>query len=248
VRTHGRRGGERGHYGQKIAVNRGDEVGRSPRRSTPALGAAREAGHGTYISGLHAVPERPGSDGGCRHPAGGPAGVDLRHMRSRRWATTPSRPSSSWRRTCAYSAGARQGDRGCIRQRVLVSFTGDNRAFRALGGGRDRLRPGGEQSAFDEAEPPVLAITEERPSPAPCGERAERVVVGRPLLLLEGCCARAPWRPGDVAAALRHLGDAFNRSGGAPAALTCSAARRRCTVDRDGRAGSPASVAPRWPR
>jgi serine/threonine-protein kinase len=116
------------------------------------------------------------------------------------------------------AVGARQGQiEGAFGQRLLVSFSGDNRAFRALWAAAEiGAVLANAASAFDEAEPPVLAITEGDAVTGSVvwGEGAERVVVGRPLLQLEGLLREGA--PGDLVLSQGlhgTLGEVFSKSG-----------------------------------
>ena len=216
-----------GNYGQRIVIDRGDEVGRLAEAFNHLLSELREKQDmETYISELSRT--LPSSNGG-RHAAMEDAGtrpVALLGVDMRRYAqpkigydpeATIEQLAQDLRRVHA-AVDARQGTiEGAFGQRLLVSFAGDNRAFRALSAAAEiGAVLGVARTAFEEAEPPVLAITEGEAVTGSVvwGEGPERVVVGRPLLQLEGLLREGA--PGDLVLSqplYGTLGEVFTKSG-----------------------------------
>src|SRR6185503_529452 len=216
-----------GNYGQRIAIDRGDEVGRLAEAFNHLLSELREKQDmETYINELsRTLP----SSNGDRHAAMEEAGtrpVALLGIDMRRYAqpkigydpeATVEQLAQDLRRVHA-AVGARQGKiEGAFGQRLLVSFAGDNRAFRALSAGAEISSVlSAARNAFEEAEPPIVAITEGEAVTGSVvwGEGPERVVVGRPLLQLEGLMREGT--PGDLVLSqplYGSLGEVFTRSG-----------------------------------
>jgi len=216
-----------GNYSQRITIDRGDEVGRLAEAFNHLLSELREKQDmETYISELsRTLP----SSNGDRHAAMEDAGtkpVALLGVDMRRYAqpkigydpeSTIEQLAQDLRRVHA-AVGARQGKiEGSFGQRLLISFAGDNRAFRALSAAAEIGSVlGVARTAFEEAEPPVLAITEGEAVTGSVvwGEGPERVVVGRPLLQLEGLLREGA--PGDLVISqplYGTLGEVFTKSG-----------------------------------
>jgi len=196
-----------GNYGQKIAIDRGDEVGQLATSFNQLLSDLREKQDmETYISDLsRTLPS--GNGHGTLEPAATRAvallAMDLRRYAQPRIGDDPEMAvqqlAQDMRRVQA-AVSARQGRiEGAFGQRILASFDGDNRAFRALQAAAEiggALAQG--RSAFEQGDPPVLAITEGDAvsGSVVVGEGPERVLVGRPLLQLEGLLREAA--PGDL--------------------------------------------------
>ena len=218
-----------GNYSQRIAVQRSDEVGRLAESFNKLLSDLREKQDmETYITDLSRT--LPSNDGGG---AGAAAleeastrpvallGVDLRRYAQPKVGYDPGSSldnlARDLRRVHA-AAGARRGRvEGTFGQRVLVSFEGEHRAYRALQAAAEigaTLAP--PPSAFDEAEPPILALAdgEAVTGSVVWGEGPERVVIGKPLLLLEGLLREGA--PGDIVMSpplYTELAEVFARSG-----------------------------------
>ena len=216
-----------GNYGQRIAIDRGDEVGRLAEAFNHLLSELREKQDmETYINELsRTLPSSNGDRQAAMEDAGtrpvALLGVDMRRYAQPKVGYDPESTieqlAQDLRRVHA-AVGARQGTiEGAFGQRLLISFVGDNRAFRALSAAAEIGSVlGAARTAFDEAEPPVLAITEGEAVTGSVvwGEGPERVVVGRPLLQLEGLLREGA--PGDLVLSqplYGSLGEVFSRSG-----------------------------------
>jgi class 3 adenylate cyclase len=198
-----------GNYEAKVDTGRGDEVGKLARsfdvlladlrekrdmeqyvaelsRSLPDSGAAKEA-----------VYERPAARKVTL------LACELRAYANRRVAVEPAdtldRLSRDLRRI-ASAVGARRGRvEGVFGHRVLATFDGESRSFRALSAAAELLSGlSTKESAFEQADPPLIAITageavtgsvvwEDNPAPA---------VVGLPVQQLESLLREAT--PGDL--------------------------------------------------
>ncbi len=214
-----------GNYGQRIAIHRGDEVGRLAEAFNHLLSELREK-HDmeTYIGELsRTLPSQSGSAPmeSAATRAVALLAVDLRRYAQPKVGYDPESTIDSLAqdlRRVHSAVGSRQGTvEGAFGQRLLASFAGDNRAFRALSAAAEiGAALSVSQSAFDEAEPPVLAITEGDAVTGSVvwGEGPERVMVGRPLLQLEGLLREGA--PGDMVLSqplYANLGEIFARSG-----------------------------------
>jgi serine/threonine-protein kinase len=214
-----------GNYSQKIKITRGDEVGRLAEAFNHLLSELREKQDmETYINELSRT--LPSQNGHAAMETAGTRPVALLGVDLRRYAqpkigydaeATIEQLAQDLRRVHA-AAGARQGQiEGAFGQRLLISFTGENRAFRALSAAAEiNSVLSVSRSAFDEAEPPVLAIIEGEAVTGSVvwGEGPERVVVGRPLQLLEGLLREGA--PGDLVISqplYANLGEVFTKSG-----------------------------------
>lgn len=214
-----------GNYSQKIALDRGDEVGRLAEAFNKLLSELREKQDmETYIQELSRT--LPTQDGHAAMEGAGTRPVALLAVDMRRYAqpkvgydpeTTIEQLGQDLRRVQG-AVGARQGHiEGSFGQRLLASFAGDNRAFRALSAAAEiGTALASSRSALEESEPPVLAIIEGEAVTGSVvwGEGPERVVVGRPLLLLEGLLREGA--PGDLVLSqplYGTLGDVFTKSG-----------------------------------
>ncbi len=215
-----------GNYGQKITIDRGDEVGRLAVAFNHLLSELREKQDmETYIQELSRTLPSSNGQGGAIEEAGtvpvALLGVDMRRYAQPKMGHDPESTieqlAQDLRRVHA-AVGARQGKiEGAFGQRLLVSFVGDNRAFRALSAAAEiGAVLSVSRNAFEEAEPPILAITEGDAVTGSVvwGEGTDRVVVGRPLLQLEGLMREGT--PGDLVLSqplYGSLGDVFTRSG-----------------------------------
>jgi HAMP domain-containing protein len=217
-----------GNYGQRIDLKRSDEVGKLAEAFNKLLSDLREKQDmETYITDLsRTLPSSDGGGGGGALEEAGTRPVALLAADLRRYAQPkigydPEAALENLARDLRRvhsAAGARRGRvEGTFGQRVLVSFEGDNRAFRAL---QTAAEIGStltsSTSSFDEAEPPVLALIggEAVTGSVVWGEGAERVVIGKPLQLLEGLLREGA--PGDIVLApsfYGELADALARSG-----------------------------------
>ncbi|HEV8631207.1 MAG TPA: protein kinase [Thermoanaerobaculia bacterium] len=214
-----------GNYTQKIAIGRGDEVGKLAESFNHLLSELREKQDmETYIGELSRT--LPSQNGHAAMEEAGTRPVALLAIDLRRYAqpkigydpeATMEQLAQDMRRVHA-AVGSRQGQiEGAFGQRLLVSFTGDNRAFRALSAAAEiGATLSVSRSAFEEAEPPVLALTEGEAVTGSVvwGEGPERMVVGRPLLQLEGLLREGA--PGDLVLSqplYGSLGEVFTRSG-----------------------------------
>ena len=214
-----------GNYSQKIKIGRGDEVGRLAEAFNHLLSELREKQDmETYISELSRT--LPSQNGHAAMETAGTRPVALLGVDLRRYAqpkigydpeATIEQLAQDLRRVHA-AAGARQGQiEGSFGQRLLISFAGENRAFRALSAAAEiGAVLSASHSAFDEVEPPVLAIIEGEAVTGSVvwGEGPERVVVGRPLQLLEGLLREGA--PGDLVISqplYGNLGEVFTKSG-----------------------------------
>jgi eukaryotic-like serine/threonine-protein kinase len=219
-----------GNYSQRIELHRSDEVGRLADAFNKLLSDLREKQDmETYITDLsRSLPSSDGGGGGGALEEAGTRpvallGVDLRRYAQARIGYDPGATldhvARDLRRVHA-AAGARNGRvEGSFGQRVLVSFEGENRAYRALQAAAEiGAALAGSGSAFDDDEPPILALAEGEAVTGSVvwGEGPERVVVGRPLLLLEGLLREGA--PGDIILSpplYAELAEVFARSGAA---------------------------------
>jgi eukaryotic-like serine/threonine-protein kinase len=196
-----------GNYGQRIEIKRSDEVGRLAEAFNQLLSELREKQDmETYIGELSRT--LPTSDGGgpMEAPTTRPVAllaVDLRRYAGPKTTYDPESTVEQLGRDLRRVHTAVNSRRGRIEsahgQRLLVSFDGDNRAYRALSAATEI---GGalatSDSAFDEVEPPVIALTEGEAVTGTVvwGDGVERILVGRPLLQLEGLLREGA--PGDI--------------------------------------------------
>ena len=221
-----------GNYGQRIAVGRTDEIGKLAQSFDQLLSELREKQDmETYINELsRTLPSGDGAGGG----GGGGARIEEAATRPvallvadlRRYAgpkagydpeATVEALAQDLRRVQA-AAGARQGRvEGTFGQRVLLSFEGEGRAWRALSAAAELgVALSSATSAFDQSEPPVIAVTdgEAVSGSVVYGEGPERVLVGRPLQQLEGLLREGT--PGDIVLSqgfYEGVGEVFARTG-----------------------------------
>src|SRR5687768_10487 len=201
-----------GDYGQRIAVGRNDEIGKLAQSFDQLLSELREKQDmETYINELsRTLPSGDGAGGGggarMEEAATRPVALlvaDLRGYAGPRTGHDPGatvdRLAQDLRRVQA-AAGARQGRvEGTFGQRVLLSFEGEDRSWRALSAAAEiGTALSAATSALDQAEPPVIAVTEGEAVSGSVvyGEGPERVLVGRPLQELEGLLRGGT--PGDI--------------------------------------------------
>ena len=219
-----------GNYGQRIAVGRTDEIGKLAQSFDQLLSELREKQDmETYINELsRTLPsgDGAGGGGGARMEEAATRPVALLVADLRRYAgpktghdpeSTVEQLAQDLRRVQA-AAGARQGRvEGTFGQRVLLSFEGEDRSWRALSAAAEiGTALSAASSAFDQAEPPVIAVTEGEAVSGSVvyGEGPERVLVGRPLQQLEGLLREGT--PGDIVLSqgfYEGVGEVFARTG-----------------------------------
>jgi HAMP domain-containing protein len=217
-----------GNYQQRIEINRSDEVGRLAESFNKLLSDLREKQDmETYITDLsRTLPSGDGGGGGGPLEEAGTRPVALLAADLRRYAQPKigydpaaalENLARDLRRVHA-AAGARQGRvEGTFGQRVLLSFDGEGRAFRALQAAAEiGATLTSSSSAFDEAEPPVIALIEGEAVTGSViwGDGPTRAVIGKPLAQLDGLLREGA--PGDIVLAPQlyvELSEVFARSG-----------------------------------
>jgi serine/threonine-protein kinase len=213
-----------GNYAQRIQVKRSDEVGRLGAAFNQLLSELREKQDmETYIGELSRT--LPSSDGGgaLQPPATSPVallGIELRRYAGPKAGYDPESTVDQLARDLRRLHAAVDSRRGRIEgtfgQRVLASFEGDNRAYRALSTATEiGAALAVSQSAFDEGEPPVIALTEGEAVTGSVvwGAGPARVLVGHPLQQLEGLLREGT--PGDIVLSqvlYGELGEVFARA------------------------------------
>jgi eukaryotic-like serine/threonine-protein kinase len=199
-------GARRGNYDQRIGSERADEVGELARAFDVLLSDLREKRDmEAYVAELSRnLPEAPAGEA-LREPAAHKVtllGLELRGYASRKSAGQPGatldRLSRDLRRI-ATEVGSQKGRiEGVFGHRVLASFEGDSRSFRALRAAAEVLSALGGDGGLDAGDPPSVALAagdavvgsvvwEDRPQPA---------VVGQPVQRLESLLREAT--PGDL--------------------------------------------------
>jgi eukaryotic-like serine/threonine-protein kinase len=215
----------RGDYGQRIAIARSDEVGRLAEAFNQLLSELREKQDmETYIGELSRT--LPSGDGGGALEAPATRPVALLAAELRRYAgpkisydpeATVEQLARDLRRIHAAVDSRRGRVEGTFGQRLLISFEGEHRAYRALTTATEiGAVLASSDSAFDDVVPPVIALTEGEAVTGSVvwGEGgAERVLVGHPLQQLEGLLREGA--PGDILLSqplYAELGEVFARS------------------------------------
>ena len=197
-----------GNYDQKIATDRGDEVGRlAARLRRPARRPAREAGHGGLRHRAVAQPARAGAGRGA--VVGAPQsrevlllGVELRALRPRRDGAGPQatarapgrRPASACDR--GRRRPARPGRGGLRPPRARPLRRRGPRPARARGGGRDPRRTA--RTTGRPTSTPAVALCRRPGGHRPGRLRRARsaALVGLPVQQLESLLREAT--PGEL--------------------------------------------------
>ena len=193
-----------GNYNVKIDTGRGDEVGKLARSFDVLLSDLREKRDmEQYVAELsRTLPDAgPAREAAFDKPAVRRVTLlacEMRSYANRRVAVEPAdtldRLSRDLRRI-ASAVGSRRGRiEGVFGHRVLASFDGEGRSFRALAAAAEVLGAlAVKESAFDQVDPPVVALAageavtgsvvwEDSPTPA---------VVGLPVQQIEGLLREA---------------------------------------------------------
>jgi serine/threonine-protein kinase len=162
---------KQGNYDVKVDSGRGDEVGKLARSFEVLLANLREKRDmEQYVAELsRSLPDSvaPARDAAFAKPAARRVTLlacEMRGYANRRVAAEPAdtldRLSRDLRRI-ASAVGSRRGQvEGVFGHRVLASFDGEGRSFRALAAAAEVLGSLVEKkTAFDEVEPPAVVIT-----------------------------------------------------------------------------------------
>jgi eukaryotic-like serine/threonine-protein kinase len=214
-----------GNYGQRLRIERGDEVGRLATTFDGLLAELREKRDmEAYVADLSRnLPDASGS-GDYEAPAAHRVtllAIELRSYSNRRVVLDPAatldRLGRDLRRITAGASSRRGKVEGTFGHRVLLSFDGDGRAFNALQAAAEILVALSQTtSAFDADDPPLAAIAsgEAVSGTVAWGESTAPAVVGLPVQQLESLLREAS--PGDILLAQdvhTELQETFERAG-----------------------------------
>jgi eukaryotic-like serine/threonine-protein kinase len=196
-----------GDYDQKIAVDRGDEVGRLARSFADLLADLREKRDmEAYVTELSRSLPEP-SQG--RAVVGGPQSRDvlLMGVEQRRYARvgTDSGPQETLERLgvdLTEVTSAVQAQRGQVDaisgHRVLARFEGQGRGRRALAAAARIVGSGPDEDPAAAEDAPAVALTAGRAvtGPVSFGDQIERALVGQPVQQLDSLLREAT--PGEM--------------------------------------------------
>ena len=197
-----------GDYGQRIAVDRADEVGRLARSFDELLSELREKSDmEAYVTELsRTLPEPAAGKALAGPPQSREAlllGVELRGYGRARPEPGPTleRLGADLRRVSDAVRSCRGQVEEIVGQRVLARFEGEGRAFRALSACARILASyvaEGGDGLEAEAEAPLVALSVGRVviGPVAVGDQQERTLVGLPVQQLESLKREAT--PGEV--------------------------------------------------
>ncbi|MDX1632283.1 MAG: cache domain-containing protein, partial [Thermoanaerobaculia bacterium] len=199
-----------GDYDQRIEIDRSDEVGRLGRSFDHLLSELREKQDmEAYVADLSRTlgeEEVQDSTEAPRIRRLSLVAVELRHYGGRDVTVDPEetveRLARDLRRLGHVVKGHGGEIRGIFGGRVLAVFEGGDRGHRALGAAGEIVRTlGQKESAFDDREPPSVALIdgETVEGTVHWSEGSQTVVLGTPLPRLDVLLREAT--PGDVALA-----------------------------------------------
>ncbi len=216
-----------GNYDQRTGISRRDEVGQLANSFDALLSELREKQDmEAYIGSLSrsmgtgaAEEEKPLEPPMAREQV--LMAVELRGYALGKVTVDPEDTLGALGRDLRRIARAVEERKGRIEgifgHRVVASFSGLNGGYRALSAGTELSKSlRAESSAFDDVPPPAIALVrgEMVSGSVVWGEGPQRMVVGRPFLLLDGLLREAT--PGDVAMSpdlYEELSDSFQRAG-----------------------------------
>ncbi len=197
----------KGDYDTSISIGRGDEVGRLSEAFDSLLSDLREKKElEVYVSDLSRHLPEPSRKGTAK-PASAQdmalVALEMRRYAHPRTAKDPTeamdRLSQDLRRITSVTFSHQGKVEAAAGHRVLLRFEGDQGALRALAAaGELHKLLGTPENAFDQAEPPVFAITVGRAATgsAVWGDQPEAAVLGLPVQQLESLLREAA--PGDL--------------------------------------------------
>jgi serine/threonine-protein kinase len=218
-------GARRGDYEGEIPAGRGDEVGRLADAFNGLLGELREKRDmQAYVASLsRSLPEPAARAMAIRPHTEEVAilGIELRRLANPRIGMDPESAVERLSRDLRRAKGAIQAAGGsvesCFGHRVIGCFSGLDASYRALiAATRISEALSRRESAFDEIEPPAVAMTtgEVVMGSVAVSDQPERTVVGLAVQQLEGLLREAA--PGDIVLSQechRQLTAALERGG-----------------------------------
>jgi HAMP domain-containing protein len=214
-----------GDYDQKLPAGGSDEVGQTARAFDKLLRELREKRDmEVYVGELART--MPDSAGGGQLATPELAQLALLAIELRRYAhpsvqsdpeATAERLAQDLRRVTQAVQGRRGEIEAVLGHRILCSFAGEGRAFRALGACAEVLpQLGRAESAFEEVIPPAAAVVVGQAVAGSLvwGGGPHRALVGLPVQQLENLLREAT--PGDILLSDKvyaELGNAFRQAG-----------------------------------
>jgi serine/threonine-protein kinase len=214
-----------GDYDQRLPAAGGDEVGQMAGAFDKLLRDLREKRDmEDYVGELARTMPEPGGGGGVATPELAQVsllGIELRRYAHPSMQSDPEvandRLSLDIRRLQA-AVQARHGRiESILGHRILVSFEGDSRTYRALAACAEAMRTlSARESAFDEIVQPAAAVVTGQAVTGSVvwGEGPHRSIVGLPVQQMENLLREAT--PGDILLSEKvyeELGGAFRQAG-----------------------------------